>query len=81
MPRLAYRRLALAAKTNDFISDGTNLVQARSTLLIPPPSTMTSGSEYSRHEIILSPAAAHNGNASSAYGVLRVDQLNNLIAF
>lgn len=30
-------------KTNDFISDGTVLYR-RSTLLIPPPSTMTSGS-------------------------------------
>ncbi len=43
MPRLTYRRLALAAKTNDFISDGTVLTQALN--IIPPPS-VTSDPEY-----------------------------------
>ncbi len=67
MPRLTYRRLALAVQT---ISSATEPYYSYRR---PARHRI-----YSRHEIVTT--AAHNGQRQFRHGVLRVDQANNLIA-
>ncbi len=74
------RRFTFAAEDKLF-NQLRNRLYKRSTLLIPPPSTITSGSRISRHVPAILPAAARSDAMPVRYRIAFFNQADNFTAF